>query len=209
MKGEINLMKMEWLKYFIYKTFYLLILIPILWFLNYADAKLIDWFLTLFCRVLGVQELAGLIITAALIIILSLLFIVITEILAKKKIRDKYFPIAPEKPWNQSNKSVHETFAGSEHPNICQCASGASRSMVGMVKLSLPDGELAVMTANIVKRDDGAGLLRLDCQAGKHQQTAAFRINYCPECGGRYMSDSNLKLQEEKQNELENQEAKK
>ena len=179
---------LQWLKYYAYRYFSLLLLIPVIAILNYADAKLIDIFLLLFSNI-GMPELASLVVTLIIVLLISLAIIIVLLKLGKKKIRPRLFPIAPEKPVKEASAAVKKIDCRTNlQMPVCNCAPGASRDMLNMIKLTLSSGETAVMTANIIKKGDGSGWIRSDCQVGKQVQAGAFRINFCPMCGGKFIT---------------------
>lgn len=177
-------MKKEWFSYVLYKFFYMIIMIPILFILNFADAKLIDLFLFLLNGT-QLSELTKLIITLVAVIFISIIAIVFLLKLGKKQIRDRIFPKVPAKPALGTSNAVTAFQTSSDR--FCTCNTGVSKDMVGMVKTPLLNGETAIISANIIHTENGAGMMRMNCQIGEQLQTFAFRINYCPSCGGKYI----------------------
>ncbi len=174
-------MKKEWRAYIFYKAFMPATVILLVAVLNLAGGKLIDLLLIAFQ---GTVVIVRLVISFVITLLISIGAFIISY-RGLKKLRNKIFPLPPEKPKKMENAK------GGTNPAACTCAAGVSREMVGMMKISLPGGQTAVITSNIVKREDGAGLSRLDCKVGNQQQTCAYRINFCPMCGGKFVKTKN------------------
>lgn len=176
-------MKKEWASYILYKSYKIIAAVFIVIFLNFFSSWLIDLFVGLFG---GLPELQGLVATLALTIVVSAaLFAALFY--GALRFRSRIFSSVPEKPCAVPVK--HE---GQEHRDssaVCRCACGTSRDMLGTVRFQLPDKEEALLSMNVVKRPDGSGLLRSDCKVAGKTQSVAFRINFCPHCGGRFVTE--------------------
>lgn len=175
-------MRKEWVSYYIYKFYKLIAAVIIIVILNFLDSWLIDLFIVLFGNM---EELQGLIATLALTLVVSVVLFTALFLLALR-LRSRIFPVVPVKPGTAA-ASAKTSRAG--HPlsqETCHCACGTSRDMLGTVRFQLPGGEEALLSMNVVKREDGNGLLRSDCKVAGKTQSVAFRINFCPKCGGQF-----------------------
>lgn len=175
--------------YFTYKFYKPLAVFIILMVLNFVDGLLIDLLLPLFKRIL--PELGALFATLGVILLLS----VVIMILAYKSalhIKPKIFPSAPacaRKINHDESKisciSADNTDADS-NAKICTCTLKYAADFSGAMKYEV-GGNMVNILARVVKQEDGYGLLRLDVGIPGHYNSCAFRLNYCPQCGGRFV----------------------
>lgn len=184
------------MNYLFYRLYTPLAVIIILVGLN-RTGWIIDMFSSVFS---GLPEIRRLIATLILtLIVYAVIFVLF--FFAAKKLRGVIFKSIPEKP-DAAGKSFHIKNSASLDGNtgICQCVAGTSRDLMGTMRFSLPNsGDAVILSMNVVKRDDGEGLLRADCRIGEQLQTCAFRINYCPHCGGSYVVLSQSQEAEEQE----------
>lgn len=180
---------MERIKIFVYKFYKPLVILAIILCLNYADGFLIDLLLPLFQDLL--PELAALILTLLITVMLSLLT-AIPVYIGAVKCRRKIFPNQQDVSHSKTlkiNTAASAVRTDVQPLNVCHCTKGYSTDFSGMMKYDL-NGERFTVSVGVTKHANGYGLIRIDAGVTGHFKTCAFRINYCPRCGGR-LSDLN------------------
>ena len=169
-------------KYFVNKFYKPLILLIIVLILNYAAGFLMDLLLSLFSDLL--PELSALLATLAITLIISIL-VAIPIYRVAVKLKPRIFPNEPQAPRSQSVGSLPvTTSSNTQSSRICHCTKGYATDFSGMMKYDLK-GETFTISAGVAKHANGYGLIRIDAGVTGHFKTCAFRINYCPRCGGR------------------------
>lgn len=180
---------MEQIKIFVYKFYKPLVILAIILCLNYADGFLIDLLLPLFQDLL--PELAALILTLLITVMLSLL-IAIPVYIGAVKCRQRLFPNKLHVSHSKTariNPEISAAHTDVRPFKVCHCTEGYATDFSGMMKYDL-NGETFTISAGVAKHANGYGLIRIDAGVTGHFKTFAFRINYCPRCGG-CLSDVN------------------
>lgn len=177
--------------YCIYRFYKPLVVLLIVVSLNYLDGYLIDLLLGLFKHFL--PDLSSLIFTLILTLIFSVAFGVSVYLLAAR-FRHRIFPNKPERSQHTTVLSMpsvlsDESEGAAYTANPCRCACGSDPAFSSMLRFDHGSANFTA-SSSIVKHPDGYGLLRLDAGSPGHYKTCAFRINYCPICGGHFMNQS-------------------
>lgn len=176
--------------YFIYRFYKPLVVLLIIVSLNYLDGYLIDLLLGLFKKFL--PELNSLIFTLIITLIFSVAFGISVYLLAVR-LKHRIFPNKPERPQRKTSPNPNvpsdESEVAAYTANLCRCACGSDPAFSSMLRFTHGDANFTA-SSSIVKHPDGYGLLRLDAGSPGHYKTCAFRINYCPMCGGHFINQS-------------------
>ena len=183
-------MNKTWVNYIFYKSYKPVTVLLIIIFLNYFGIWPVNLFMKLFS---GMDEIPQLIASAVLTLILIVALFVALYLASLRLLRPRIFKTIPVKPGSKVQTDMVPTgpemvMDNNAKSSVCSCAVGSSRELMGNMRFFLSDGEETIISINTMKREDGTGILRADCKYADRVTTCAFRINYCPRCGGRFVS---------------------